>query len=351
MKYHLGMLLLLPSLLIAQQFDGAIEASRSSLESLLSEIPGISVAVGHQDGIIWSEGFGYADAAAGEQVTSDHRFAYYSLSKSITGFAVHQLAKDQQIDLDTSILSYDAELPDHYGDVTMRLLLNHSAGVRHYNKGEWMKISSDNCDRPKQALETFINDPLTQPAGTAYRYSSFGYVLLSHLIEKVAKRSFDTFVEATLFESRSIESIERVSSPKRLDLQAAMYQKWNAKKETGKLAIVDNSCKFGGGGFIGTASDLALLHLKVLAEETATSPLYQPINPDLSNYAYGLGINTTKGGDRYGIHTGSGMGGSAVLLLYPEHKLCVVILGNIKSDALKNIVGKIGKPFLDAVKD
>ena len=352
MKNCLVALFVLPYVVSGQTFDEAIQQSRQEINTILTEYPGVSVAVGYQDRIVWSEGFGYADAEAGTKVSADHRFLYYSLSKSNVGLAIYQLVQEGKIDLDKPVTAYDPDLPETYQEVTVRTLLNHSAGVRHYNKGEWMKISMDNCQSPKQALETFIDDPLIGTPGQAHRYSSFGYVLLSHLLEIVTDQPFDAFIADNVFAPRSVNRIERTQGPDLMDLQVTRYQKWNSKKESGKEIIVDNSCKFGGGGFIGTAAGLASLHMQVLQEEKAkpTAKLYESLNPEIRWYTHGLGVNTTDTGDTYYIHTGSGGGGSAILLIYPDSDLTIVILGNINGDGVKNIVGNVGYHFLAALE-
>lgn len=191
---------------------------------------------------------------------------------------------------------------------------------------------------------------MTEP-GVNHSYSSFGYVLLSHILEKVTDTSFDDFIENSVLKPNSIEGIERTKGPELMDLQATRYQKWNAKKKSGKEASIDNSCKFGGGGFIGTASSLAMLHMKVLQDEKANgSKLYESLNPEIRHYAYGLGVNTSQSGVTYYIHTGSGRGGSAILIIYPDFDLTIVMLGSINADGLKNIIGNVGNSFLDAIK-
>ncbi len=341
---------LVPKLGYGQKdYSTAIENSQKQIQSILDEYPGVSVAVGVGDEIIWNQGFGYANANTEEQVTPDHRFLYYSLSKSILGMALYDLMLKGLIDLDKPITFYDDTLPDQYDQVNVRNLLNHSAGIRHYNKGEWMKLSTQNCGSPSEAIQTFINDPLESKPGTEVKYSSFGYVLLSHLIVKVTHTPFDDFFHQNVFEPIGLSSIERVQGSDLASNQAVRYDKWNRKKLSGKETTVDNSCKFGGGGFIGTAEDLALLHMTRLKKEKSNpnSFLYKTLNPDLRTYAFGLGVNKTEtSGYTYYVHTGSGKGGSSVLLIYPAFDLTIVLLGNIKGDGITEIIGSIGNGFI-----
>jgi serine beta-lactamase-like protein LACTB len=83
----------------------AADLSRQSLESLrqLAGIPGISVAVGIGDSIVWSEGIGYADAEARTPLTERTRFRIASVSKVLTAAAVGRLHEQGVLDLDAPV--------------------------------------------------------------------------------------------------------------------------------------------------------------------------------------------------------------------------------------------------------
>src|SRR5262245_27264011 len=53
----------------------AKKARQIALAHIVGEnLPGLSVAVGINDDIVWAEGFGYADLRTSTPVTPDHRF-------------------------------------------------------------------------------------------------------------------------------------------------------------------------------------------------------------------------------------------------------------------------------------
>ncbi len=343
------LVLLGPSIGLCQSdYKAAIDESKELLEEVLIEFPGVSASVVVKGEVVWEEGLGFADVEKQEKVRPDHRFLYYSLSKSILGSAIYTLIKQGKLDLDHTITSYLPKLPDHYDKVTIRHLLGHTSGVRHYKKGEWVKISMEKCMSPKEAIEVFINDPLEFEPGSKYQYSSFGYVLLSHLLSETVNQSFDQYFEEEFFSPFSVNSVTRPIISDLVENQATRYEKWNAKKSKGTVATINNSCKFGGGGFIGTASDLALFHSNILKTEK-DSGIYQSLNSNgLSSYGYGLGINN-KTDNVYYSHTGSGRGGSAVILIYPKYDLIITLLGNTKGDGLVKNVGQIGTIFKKSI--
>ncbi len=350
--YLISYVLISASTIAQIDYTTAIKESRNLLIETLKEYPGVSISVVVDQEIVWKEGLGYSNTATKEKVKPDHRFLYYSLSKSILGVAIYRLQNQGILDIDNPITNYLKDLPEQYQNVTARQLLGHTAGVRHYKKGEWSMLSQEKCLTTDEAIRVFINDPLAFEPGSTYQYSSFGYVLLSHLIEQITGDTFDVHMDK-LFENYSINSIARPVDSTPADMQATRYEKWNSKKERGIEAVVNNSCKFGGGGFIGTASDLAMFHARILEEEKGNqkSTLYSTLNQDgLTSYGYGIGINK-KTENVYYAHTGSGKGGSSVLIIYPKYDLVIVLLGNIKGDALTASIGQIGNNFKKAISN
>ncbi|MCE7991833.1 MAG: beta-lactamase family protein [Roseivirga sp.] len=334
--------------------EEAISQSTIRVEALLEEYPGLSVSVGLGDSIVWSEGFGFANTQDKEAMTSGHHLRYFSLSKSITGMALTKLIDSGKLDIEQSVTQYLPELPAHYQPVKVKHLISHTAGIRHYNKGEWMKLSQNSCQTAAEALDVFINDPLESIPGEVNQYSSFGYVLLSRLIEEISGLSYYGFLQAELFTANGIEHIHMDKSADVVN-EVSYYSRWRPKKQSGKVAPdVNNTCKFGGGGLVGTASDLVKLHLKMLdggfASTANTAAYYQSFSNtkgESVGYAFGLGSNTAKSGAPYNAHTGSGMGANCVMMIYPESKVVVVVLGNLEGNLMNSHIGKITKPFLE----
>ncbi len=334
------------------QLESATKQAEEIINPLLDTYPGISIAVGIGDEVVWSKGFGWADASSQTAVTPTHRFRYYSLSKSITGLALAKLIEQGKLNIEEGIRTYLPDLPNTFANVKVRHLINHTAGVRHYNKGEWLAISKDQCTSTAAALGTFISDDLEDTPGAMYSYSSFGYVLLSHLVSVVSGKAYPVFVQNEILSPLGIEDIA-IDQSTTLNNEVTYYEKWNGKKQKGKEAMsVNNSCKFGGGAFVGTAESLVKLYLGVLNGQVLTEELqavfFSEIPTDKgesTHYAFGIGDNFTQAGDRYHVHTGSAVGASAILLLYPEEKVVVSILSNMKDATLNGKIGEIAKAF------
>jgi serine beta-lactamase-like protein LACTB, mitochondrial len=274
------------------------------------------------------------------------------LSKSITGIALAKLVSEGRLNISHQITQYMPDLPAHYKQVTVAQLISHTAGVRHYKNNEWMKVSATTCKTAMDAIGVFINDPLEFEPGKEYSYSSFGYVLLSAMVEAITQTPFDEYVRAEVFLPAGVRDIALDKTAEAESAQTVHYEKWNQQSAKAKVApVVNNSCKFGGGGFVGSARALATLQLAMLNGKIVTGDALTQYYTSFSrndgqpvNYGFGIGVGESNG-MKYHTHTGSAVGANGVMIIYPKEKVVVVLLGNLDDEAMNNVAGKLGRLF------
>lgn len=334
-----------------------VEKSREIATALLDTYPGLSISLGIGDELYWKEGFGYADVDKRVEVNPDHQFRFYSLSKAITGLALMKLIEAGRLDIERPIMAYLPDLPSHYHGVKVKYVINHTAGIRHYKNGEWDKISKNHCKGPKEAISTFIHDDLISPPGEQYTYSSFGYVLLSHLIEELSGQPYTEFVQQKIFDPLDLSTIHLDKSTSIVN-EVKYYSKWKSKKAKAKEAqTANNSCKFGGGGYLGTTEDMVKLFLAAtngdLFPEELTNLYFKEIphkNGTSTGYAFGIGDSYTQDGLRFHFHSGSARGASAALLIFPKQEgidqpVVIVATGNLNDDKMNQSIARIASLF------
>jgi serine beta-lactamase-like protein LACTB, mitochondrial len=329
-----------------------IAQARQLLAPLRGRYPGISVAVGVDGRLAWSEALGYADIARRIRTAPKTQFRAYSVAKPLTGTALLRLRQDGMIDLDAPVGRYVTGLPTALAAVTVRQLAGHLSGLRDYRRGEWLPLSSRPCATPQEALGAFVHDALINAPGEAYSYSSFNYVLLSAVIEAVSGQPFAAYVRQTVLEPAGMSAtmfgdVRETGSP-----VSTFYEPtWLGRVRVARF--VDNSCKFGAGDLVTTAPDLvrfgnALLAGRLLNAanvELAFSAM-QTTAGEETGYGIGWGVGADSGGTRYMSHSGGAIGGRAALLLYPDAHVVVAILANIEGDRLTGVAHKIGMAFV-----
>ena len=118
------------------KWAAAVEQGRQLARAGLVEqnLPGLSVAVGVGGDIVWAEGFGWADIEKRVPVAPGMRFRIGHASKALTSAAVGLLLEKGRLRLDDEIQTYVPEFPRKQWPVTLRQLMGHVAGVRHYDE-------------------------------------------------------------------------------------------------------------------------------------------------------------------------------------------------------------------------
>jgi serine beta-lactamase-like protein LACTB, mitochondrial len=182
------------------QWSGAADRARHVMRAALAEqnLPGLSVAVGVGADIVWAEGFGWADIKARVRVTPDTRFKIGTASTVLTSAAVGVLLQKNQLKLDDEIQAYVPQFPKKSRAVTLRQLMGHVAGITT-DSGDEGPLLRERCERPVDALQYFADGELLFEPGTQYRYSRYGWILVSAAIEAAAHQPFLTFMQEDIF--------------------------------------------------------------------------------------------------------------------------------------------------------
>ena len=340
----------------SSRYGEAIAQSRAVVTQLMAArgLPGFSVAVARDGIVVWSEGFGLADVEQGVAVTPMTRFRLGSVSKTLTAAGVAKLIEDGKLDLDAPIQTYVPSFPQKPWPITTRQLANHSAGIRHYlpKDFEGPLKGAPHFDSVKKALTIFQDDALLFQPGTSYSYSSYGWNLVSAVVEGASREEFLTYMQHAVFEPLGLRGV----SADHVDTIIPHRTRFYARDSSGKLQHaphVDNSYKWAGGGFLATADDLvqfgsALLQPGFLKKDTL-DVLFSPRvkMPDgKTGVAIAWRVGTDPQGRRILHHGGSVEGGRAMIMLFPDSKVVVSMLANLQTDFGEQDAQKIGALFV-----
>lgn len=314
-------------------------------------IPGMAISVSHHGELIWSKGFGLSNRKPRTKVKPDKTvFRIASISKSITAVALAKMVEDNLINLDESIYTYLPDYPKKAYDFSVRQLAGNIAGIRHYkNTNEYalnkkMSIS--------EGLSIFKKDSLLFKPGSQYHYSTFGFVLLSEIIQKVANKPFDTLINDSIFKPLNMEqSLMEITGDSVLN-KTQFFKKTLLKKAV-LSKPVSNEYKVAGGGFLSTSEDIVkfgneLIFSKILSKKTIEeiSTTQRLISGEKTGYGIGFSIEKTKNGSPKIFHTGGGVGASTILLIYPEEELVISVLTNLTGVSMSDFGRELEAFFL-----
>jgi len=351
-----------PSPKWAAAVDQARQLARAGL--VRQNLPGLSVAVGVGGEIVWAEGFGWADMERRVPVAPGVRFRIGHASKSLTSAAVGLLLEKGSLHLDDEIQTYVPEFPRKQWPVTLRQLMGHVAGIRHYDSQEDSNPTA-HCDRAIDGLKRFADDPLRFEPGTQYGYSTFGWVLVSAAVEAAAKQPLSTFMSTQVFRPLGMTATTFESSAEPMPDRVTFYQR-RFTGDGGEGAVpataVDYSCFAGAGAILSTPSDLVRFGLAIngghlLQPSTVRKLQTRQILTSGEETEYGLGWMveevTLAGEPTRMVHHASRSlkGGTTSFMTFPARGMVVAVTANIANAITRDIALAIAQAFAERKPD
>ncbi len=311
-------------------------------------LAGASVAVGIDGQIVWAEGFGWSDLEQHVPVTPLTRFRVGSVSKPLTSVAAGLLYERGKLDLDAPVQKYVPSFPKKRWPISTRQVMAHIAGIRHYRGDEF--LSSKHYDNVLDGLKIFEHDSLLFRPGTEYNYSTYGWNLVSAVVESAAGEPFLDFMRREVFAPFGL----RHTVPEFMASIIPDRVRYYEHDKEGRLVnapYVDNSYKWAGGGFLSTPSDLVhfgfgMLDGKVLKRKTIDL-LWTPLTLESGkSTGYGLGWSVdTVDGRRVIGHSGGSMGGTTQFLIFPDQRMVVAVTTNLSDASVGPIAREVAKLF------
>lgn len=345
-----------------------LDVYRASLVS-----PSVSVAVGVAGELVWADARGYADIESQTLATPDTIYAIGSVSKPLTGVLAMRLWQVGILDIDADVRDYVPEFPEKKHTVTLRQLLSHQGGIRHYKFGWRPPVFSESSlnhefASVKESLSLFADDALLFEPDTDFEYSTFGYTLVAAAVEAAAGQQYeDALREYVLgplgMERTSIDRHGHIPGSRATD-----YVGTFSKKAVVPSPATNSSYKWAGGGLVSTPTDLvrlgnAILDDALLNDSIRTEMLTARTLPsgELNPQHYGLGwrigglvvTDDATGEDKIITlinHGGTRAGSTAILMIVPDHEVVVAMTANTvgrgASGPITSVAAKVAREFI-----
>lgn len=353
------------------QYRAAAQEARELVLEFMAEggAPGVAVAVAVDGDLVWSEGFGYANVEHRVPVTPLTRFRSGSTAKPFTAAAIGVLVERGELDLDAPVQEYVPHFPEKEWPVTTRQLAGHLAGIRHYPDDGDEFLSAHRYTSVDEALEIFQDDPLLFEPGTDYSYSSYGWNLISAVIEGASGRDFLELMHEEVFRPLNMTSTLADHSDSIVHHRVSHYERtggapsyrtrptgWGDGEGRGELfnaPYVDNSNKWAGGGFLTNPVDLVRFgsgHLPGADyhDDDILALLHTSMaTADGEETGYGIGWRVGNDGDGRPTvgHGGGSVGGTTSLLTFPESGVVVAIQANLTNAQFGGLPSRVAELF------
>ena len=215
----------LAQLLLAQEVPGPSPAAARESVSAAQRVdalfapwskgdtPGAAVIVIRNGQVLFEKGYGLANLETRTPIRPDTAFLLASLTKQFTAMAVMMLAERGKIRYEDPLTRFFPHFPLYAQKITVRHLLNHTAGFPEYDD-LWIRSGKVDHDWPRSSatrpstFEPTSRDALNLLAqqkspdfdpGEKWKYSDSGYVILAQIVEKASGTSFGAFLEENIF--------------------------------------------------------------------------------------------------------------------------------------------------------
>lgn len=189
-----------PPQLGRDRVGAAVERLGAIVEEAMasSGVPGIAVAVVHQDRVVYAEGFGVREVGRPERVGPDTVFQVASVSKPLASTVVAAVVGQGRIDWDDPAVRHDPAfaLNDPYvtAHATFADLLSHRSGLR--------TSAGDLLEDLRYGREEILSRLHREPLDTfrsSYHYSNFGYTMGAVAAASAAGMAWEDLAEELLF--------------------------------------------------------------------------------------------------------------------------------------------------------
>jgi CubicO group peptidase (beta-lactamase class C family) len=294
---------------------------------------------------------GLANALTGVPCTPRTQFQLCSVSKQFTAAAVLLLAESGRLDLGEPAGRWLPDSPPQWQQVPLHQLLSHTAGVPH-----WLEAPGLDPAEPvpiSERLQVIQATHLRTEPGTTWHYSSPGYLLAAHIVERASGRPYREFLT------------ERILSPLKLTQTTVGSTPGGAARgyrDGQPVAPFDLDTMPGTGDIWSTAADLtrftAALHrgeLIAASSLRAMRTAHAPVGDDdegelrLTTTGYGYGMFTGDfGGLTAWYHPGDNPGYQSLACWIPDRAASLVILANDEAvdmtDLLRQLLPVVLEP-------
>ena len=326
-------------------------------------LPGVAVGVVHDQQLVWSRGFGFANVEAKRPMTAQTRFRIASNSKLFAAIAIMQLRETGKLRLDDPVVKYlpwftpKPAGPDD-GPITIEQLLSHSSGLQREAGDHW---SSFNFPTEAELIKLMPERQAAFPPQTRWKYSNLAFAVAGQVVEKITGQRWADYVQANIVKPLGMTS---TSVDKPDPLLATPYAVRTPSGErrilpfvdakgmasaTGMTSTVDDLAKFvaaqfrrgraGGGEILSAGSWRELLRVRSVDETWQRGS--------------GLGFDHTRFKDRtYVGHGGGYPGNTTQTLVQLDDKIGVIVLTNTNdsgsADIAKQLIATVGDAVVKA---
>ena len=282
--------------------------------------------------ILFEDYQGYAYKEKDDKNRKNKPLHMSSVSKVLTAAVILRMVDQGKIGLDDKVSKY---LKGFFHDeITVRMLLNHRSGLRHYGYFIERDVKWDKSKRiTNQDILDLINSGkihLESKPGTRFAYCNTNYSLLALIIEKVSGMRYHEAMDTLLFKPLGMKNSFVFDYEKHHDTVSQTY-----KASKLRLAFDHLDLVYGDKNIYSTARDLLKFDLATYSDKFFSKKLKKEIFKGYSyeskgekNYGLGIRLREWKEAPTLTYHNGWWHGNTSSYITQKNDTVTIIALSN-----------------------
>lgn len=336
--------------IVKKKFEGTVnEKVDSFVVSQMKEhhTAGLSLAVMRDNKLLYTKSYGYSNLEHKLPAINETTYQIMSITKSFTGIATMMLVEEGKLTLEDNIGKYFLDLPQAWGPITIRQLLNHTGGISSFVGHKQIPCAVGKCEYEYERgdmIKEVTCLPLLFAPGDSTSYSDTGPYLLGMLIDKISGTSYEDFVKQRIFDPLQMHHSRLLSYADLIPNRADGYAFRNGRHYLAKRLDID----FANAGIVSTVLDMIQLHHAFRSEKLLKKSTCKLMwtnarlnNGNTTNFGLGFGLTPFRGKRRIGHYGGGGLGFAGGISHFLDENLTVVVLTNTDHPDIGTLVNTV----------
>jgi CubicO group peptidase (beta-lactamase class C family) len=352
LKYPMGISPAILMILILASIAASAQVSPAQVDALFARVtdprdPGCAVLVIKDGKPAFRKGYGISDLRTLHAIGPETNFRLASLTKQFTAMAIMLLVHDGKLRYDDNLTGIFSDFPAYGRAITIRHLLNHTAGLIDYEDIIDKRYAGIPNDKIPQIKDPEVLTLLKQQSGTKFSpgtrwdYSNSGYVVLAMVVEKISGMGFGDFLRERIFKPLAMDHTIAYDQGKN-EVTNRAYGHTKTDKTWRETDQSSTSATLGDGGIYTSLDDLdkwdrALTGYTLLTSKEMEPALAPPTNQGTRmqkqdgalapRYGFGWFLEPYRGHTRYS-HYGETVGFRTAIQRFSDDHLTVIVLAN-----------------------
>ena len=337
-------------------------------------LPGLTAVIVHDQDVIWSGGFGFANVDSKLKAKASTVCSICSISKLFTAVAIMKLYDEGKLRLDDEIndLLPNYQLKQNFeesGPVNVRTLLTHSSGLPREVDFPYWTGPDFSFPTKEEISEKLVGQNMLYPASTYLQYSNLGFAILGEIVEEISGISYEQYIQEHILKPLNLLRTQVSLQNQQYGTQLAIgYSAIARKGKREKMKAFQTKGMSPAAGFYSNVMDLAkFASWQFRLRDGSITDILKPAtlksmqrvhwnNPDWkSTWGLGFSVYQGKNGNTWVGHDGSCPGYNSTIRIDLNRELAFVVMINANgtvprkyANGINSILSKVKPSFKES---